>query len=130
MAYPVTFDKDKAGEWSDALGRKREIRCPDGGWGINDMLTLAGVCMMGVMSHGPVHYKLDKERYEQMPYEHREASEVTFEKDLFASICFCSELAFFILDEKYDDRFDEVVKVLIYMDGDEKVIHPITGIED
>ena len=27
---------------------------PDGGRGVDDMLTLAGVCMMGVMTHGRI----------------------------------------------------------------------------
>ena len=83
MAYPVTFDKDKAEEWSDALAHSMDIRFPDGGWGVYEMLTLACVCMMGVMTHGPISYQLDKTHYDQLPSEHSEASEETFEKDLF-----------------------------------------------
>ena len=107
MAYPVTFDKDKAEEWSDALAHSMDMRCPDGGWGVYDMLTLAGVCMMGVMTHGPISYQLDKSHYEQLPSEHREASEETFEKDLFAAISFCAQLAFAIRDAEYDAQFDQ-----------------------
>ena len=54
MVYPITFHKDKAEEWSDALAHSMDMRFPDGGWGVYDMLTLAGVCMMGVMTHGPI----------------------------------------------------------------------------
>jgi len=130
MAYPVTFDKDKAEEWSDALAHSMDMRCPDGGWGVYDMLTLAGVCMMGVMSHGPIRYQLDKEHYDQLPSEHREASEETFEKDLFAAIAFCAQLAFAIRDAEYDAQFQQVVKALVYLDGDEKKARPITGFKD
>jgi hypothetical protein len=129
MAYPVSFDKGKAEEWSDALAHSLDMRCP-GGWGLYDMLTLAGVCMMGVMSNGPISYQLDKAHINQLPSEHREASEETFEKDLFAVITFCAELAFAIRDERYDARFEQVVKALVYIDGDEKVVRPISGIKD
>ena len=94
------------------------------------MLTLAGVCMMGVMTHGPVRYELDKEQYDQLPSEHREASEQTFEKDLFAAITFCAQLAFAIRDAEYDAQFEQVVKALVYLDGDEKVIRAITGVKE
>ena len=130
MAYPVTFDKDKAEEWSDALAHGSDMRCHDGGWGVYDMLTLAGVCMMGVMTHGPIRYQLNKEQYDQMPPEHREASEATFEKDLSAAITFCAHLAFAIRDNDYDAQFEQVVKAFVYMDGDAKAIRPITGIKD
>ena len=86
----MTFDKNKAEEWLDALSSGTDMRCPDGGWGVSDMLTLAGVCMMGVMTHGPIRYQLEKAQYDQLPSEHREASEETFEKDLFAAITFCA----------------------------------------
>jgi hypothetical protein len=130
MAYPVTFEKDKAEEWSDALAHSLDLRHPDGGWGVYDMITLAGVCMMGVMSNGPIRYKLDKARYDQLPSEHREASEETFEKDLHAAISFCSQLAFAIRHDEYDAQFEQVVKAFVYMDGDEKVIRPVTGIKE
>ena len=112
MAYPVTFDKDKAEEWSDALAHGMDMRCRDGGWGVYDMLTLVGVCMMGVMTHGPISYQLDKAHYDQLPSEHREASEETFEKDLFAAISFCAQLVFAIRDEDYDAQFDHVVEAM------------------
>jgi hypothetical protein len=130
MAYPVTFNKDKAEEWSDALAHSIDMRCPDGGWGVYDMLTLAGVCMMGVMTHGPIRYQLDKANYDQLPSEHREASEETFEKDLFAAITFCAQLAFAIRDAEYDAQFEQVVKAFVYIDGDEKVVRAITGVKD
>jgi hypothetical protein len=129
MAYPVTFDKDKAEEWSDALAHSCDMRCPDGGWGVYDMLTLAGVCMMGVMSQGPIRYQLEKGQYDKLPSEHREASEVTFEKDLFAAITFCAQLAFAIRDAEYDAQFEHVVKALVYLDGDEKGVRAITGVK-
>jgi hypothetical protein len=91
------------------------------------MLTLAGVCMMGVMTYGPISYQLDKTHYDQLPSEHREATEETFEKDLFAAITFCAQLAF---DAEYDAQFEHVVKAFIYMDGDKKVIRPISGVKD
>ena len=130
MAYPVSFDKEKAEEWSDALAHSCDMRRPDGGWGVYDMLTLAGVCMMSVMTHGPIRYQLDKEQYDQLPSEHREASEVTFEKDLFAAITFCAQLAFAIRDAEFDAQFEQVVEALVYLDGDRKVIRPITGVKD
>jgi hypothetical protein len=130
MAYPVTFDKDKAKEWLDALTSNSDMRCPDGAWGVYDMLTLAGVCMMGVMSHGPIHYQLDKAHYDQLPSEHREASEETFERDLFGAITFCAQLAIAIREKQYDGRFGQVVKALVYIDGDEKVVRPIAGIKE
>jgi hypothetical protein len=54
MAYPVKFDKGKVEGWLRAVGQGGDIRGPEGGWGVYDMLGLAGVCLAGVMSNGPI----------------------------------------------------------------------------
>jgi hypothetical protein len=63
-----------------------------------------------------------------LPPEHREASEETFEKDLFAAITYCAQLAFAVRDEDYDEQFEEVVKAIVYMDGDQKVVRALAGV--
>lgn len=81
-------------------------------------------------THGPIRYQLDKSHYDQLPSEHPEASEKTFETDLFSAITFCAQLAFAIRDKKYDEQFEQVVKALVYFDGGEKVVRAITAAKD
>ena len=40
---------------------------------------------------------------------------------------FAPESAF---DAEYDAQFEHVVKAFVYMDGDKKVIRPISGVKD
>jgi hypothetical protein len=129
MAYPVRFNKTKAEAWLGAIGAGQNIRCPDGGCGLYDMVTLAGVCLSGVMSHGPVAYQAGKEQFEQLPPEHREAREDTFEKDLFAAILICAQMAFAIRADEYDHQFEDEVTALVYMDGVEKIMHPLARVK-
>ena len=129
MAYPIIFDKEKAQEWLAAVADGRDIRCNDGRWAASDLITLAGVCLMGAMSHGPMRYQVDRTLYEKLPAEHREASDETFEKDLIAAIELSSQLAFSVRDGQYDESFEEVVKAIAYLDGDQKVVRPISGMK-
>ena len=66
--------------------------------------------MMGVMTHGPISDQLDKTHYDRFPSEHREASEETFAKDLFAAVTFWPQLAFETLSTM--PQFEHVVKTL------------------
>jgi hypothetical protein len=129
MAYPVTFDKGKVEDWLRSVGEGGDLRCPERGWGIYDMLCLAGVCFAGVMSNGPIAYQLGKEQYEQMPAEHREAREETFENDLTAAILFCAQLALAIQDGEYDQRYEPILKALVYMQGDQRIVRALAGVK-
>jgi hypothetical protein len=130
MAYPITFAKSEAEAFLAALDARGDIACPAGGWTAYDMLMLAGCCLCGATSHGPVKRRLDPKHYEDLPPEHREASEETFESDLLAVITICSQLAMLILDDEYDRHFEESVTALVYMDGDQKTMHAIKGVKE
>ena len=124
MAYRIGFNKQDAVRWLQALSTGGSLIPSEGKWTIEKMLALAGTLHFAVQSHGPLAMP---EAWEKLRLEHREASEETFLQDLTDAIEFNSVLAMKVKDGEFDESCDHFVQAIIYREGDQKKVIPVTG---
>jgi hypothetical protein len=128
VPYPISFDKDTAERWLQALDAGKPIVPPDGRWSIHDMLALAGLGFFGALSHGPLRYKTDPGRLERLPAEHREATESTLFHELHMAMEFYARLTMDVKDGTFDDRYEPHVEAVVFRDQDEPVVQVVKGL--
>jgi hypothetical protein len=88
-----------------AIERGAPIPAPAGGdWSRYEMLQVAGAMCFAIRSHGPINS--DLARFDNLPTEHREATEQTLTQDVHAASAFCSQLSMLIDDGEYDANFE------------------------
>jgi hypothetical protein len=119
----VHFNKDFASQVLDALNTGKPIPAPAAGWTGNDMLTLAGLLYAGVFSQGPHAYQaagLAASAMNKLHSERREAVQEDFGRDIHDGIEFLSQLAFKVIDGKYDAQCEPELAAIVYTNGDGK----------
>jgi hypothetical protein len=128
MAYPIQFRKEIAARWLEALSTGKPLTPPDGGWNIGAKTMLAGVLHFACHSHGPTARMQNRELWERLPLEHREATEETLSEDLHDAISFNSQLAMMVKDDEYEKNFEpELVGAVFRKDG-EPTFQPLRGV--
>jgi hypothetical protein len=131
---PVKFNKEHAQYFIDCLANG-ELISPraSAGWTKFDMLNLAGALYATIFSQGPV--KITKENdslglmnieaLKNLPEEHREANEQTLTEDILGAFQWIMDRTFDVIDDDYDERFDNEHFVLI--DGESKKATALEG---
>jgi hypothetical protein len=126
MAIPVHFHKSRAEHILDCLNNRKPIEAPPAGWSGQEMLALAGACLFGALSQGPLSWYFKDVRQEHK--EHREATWETLQDDLLAGIQWHAEATMRVEDGKYDERFDPTHKAFVGKKADGQLaVHPVEG---
>jgi hypothetical protein len=124
MAYPISFDKETAERYIEALRSGQPVSPPDGRWTISTMMALAGVCYFACMSHGPLSTRSTGGNPSP---EHQEARAETLFSDLSAAIQFYGQLTMMVKDGEFDDHFEPHVEAAVYEDGTGRHVQPHKG---
>lgn len=125
MTIPVIVVKEQLAYYLDCINNGKAIEAPKGGWNGYDLLTLAGVCFFGRMSHGPA--SLSDFNVDDLPPEHREAVYETFNQDLHIALEWYGHKAELVADDKYDDEFERALTALLYLEDGKKCMLPVRG---
>ena len=128
MPEMVNFNKARAEHFLDCLANGKDIKSPEGGWSRFEMLNLAGACLFGVKSQGPVTH--DGVEWSDIHGERREAIEESFEADIHGAIEFAGLLTQRVRDGEYDQHCDRECKAITWIEGDERKIRPVEGFRE
>ena len=112
-----SFNKQSCERYIDALQIRRPIDAPAEGWTVDEMIALAGACasIAGAFCRG-----VNVESYG----EHLEADEERSRADSLAAIEFAESLASAILDQNYDQQFEQHLEFGVsVMDGKTNILH-------
>jgi hypothetical protein len=124
--YPIQFSKADAERLAATLGAgEGGLQPPGGKWSSLAMIQVAGACLFGAMSHGPIRPGLPAAH--RLPTEHREAVDCDFQQDLHAAIEVCCQLMMAVVDGEYDDRFEEVVMAGVTHGEEGPKVQPFQG---
>jgi hypothetical protein len=130
----VHFSKEFAAQVLDAINNGNPIPVPPGDWNGNNLLTLTGVLFTAVFAQAPHAYQLagiSPGEIAKTPFEHREAIEGNFNRDIHQALDFLSMLTFRLLARKYDDKFAKEVKAIVrVVEGGTPEVIPIQGFKD
>jgi hypothetical protein len=119
VAYCVQFTKAKVEQFLQDIAANRPLAPPDGGWNRYNMPAVAGGLDYATLTRGPLPYWItDPREKRRVPREHWEASKQTLEKDLECAFGFYRDVTRLVAEDKYDQEFPPVYRVLVYMDAD------------
>ena len=97
-------------------------------WNYWNLMAVGGACMAALISHGP-STQMGQERGDE-PEEHGEASEELHRQGVLDACEWICERTFDVVDDKYDDKFEEHHAVaLVTNDDGTKTIHPVFGVK-
>ncbi len=127
MAFPINFKKQRIARLLDCLELGKPIEpSNEGGWTVNDMLILAGACLFGVASHGPV--LVPGADTSSQSSERREFIEEQFMGDVRGALDFYGHVAMMLQDGDYDSHFGlEASGAIEFRDGEPTLIMPVHG---
>jgi hypothetical protein len=128
MAIMVKFNKARAQQLLHSLATGVPIQPTGNGWTGNDMLAVAGACFFGALSQGPASFWCRDIPNDLQP-EYQEAEEAKFFNDLHAAVELYGHLTRLVQDRAYDHDYDPDVRMLVTQEGDEKTVHPISGVK-
>jgi hypothetical protein len=112
----VAIDKEVLERYLESLYSGQPFAPPEGGWTIDNLLALAGVCYLAAFSQGPPAFKKSPDAWQSLPQEQREASEQKLILDLKDAIVYCSYLATLVRDKQFDEKFEPHVEIVFYRD--------------
>lgn len=124
----VHFDKALMEKFLHAFNNAKPIHCE---WNGRNMLLLAGALYAAVMSQGPHAHQVTGQKMENLPDEHREATEETFKNDLADAIELIGLTAFQVLDGDYDGNYEPKFSVALYRDAEgQRHLVPHKGVKN
>ena len=117
----ISFDKAEAERFIDCLKTGKPIASSPQGWTSKDMLALAGACVFGAFSQGPLlNHQL---KVGGLHDEHREALMETLLADLYAALKYYSYLTMLVCSGEYDALgFEARCEASVQIDADGDVI--------
>lgn len=98
MPIELKFEKSEAERFIQSLDEGKSIDVPKGGWTVDSVLTLAGVCQEVARSQT------------------RQNEEAPMPEELLAAIEWCASVARFVADGQYEDSFEPSHQTLIFID--------------
>lgn len=121
----VRFNKAFAEHVLEAIKTGGDIKAPEGGWTVFDMIQVAGVLRFGILSHGPQVAAMTIP--EELHSEHRELIEEQLESSIDAGIGFASVLAMQVADDEYDNGCEEECLCVVDNVEGKLTMKPIEG---
>ena len=126
----IQFDKQFVELALDALESGKPIPLPAvGHWSRLDMLTLGGVLLAGVVSHGPDTPQglLTLADFNGLHPERKEAIMQRFHNEIVRAFQFVSGLVGEIIDGTYGESYGEQVQAVLVEDGEMVKVQPVAG---
>jgi hypothetical protein len=125
---PVTFKKDTAERFLDALGQNPgPLSAPAESWTADNLLMLAGVAVCILLSQGSRFHAAQGIDVAQMTDEQREAVNASLLSGTLDAVEWIAMRSFEVLDGEYDEKFEETHRLLL---GDDKTVKPIVGFKN
>lgn len=125
---PAKFSRDRCEKLLSSIANGNDISAPVSGWTGNDLLALAGACLAAATTHGPAAFALNPVAVDSPHFEHKEFVSEQFNHDLHATIDWYADLAFAVLDAKYDYQYEPNVTCLVSQTGTlYRELRPVQG---
>jgi hypothetical protein len=118
----IEVTKSHALKVIDALASGAPISPPGQAWRRVDMLNLAGACVFGVLSQGPIIGQPD------LSHEQQVDSDRSFIQEVLGTVEVLSHIFQLLRDGEYDARFEPYIKAVVHEQA--KKVQAIEGFKD